>query len=335
MALIYITGISGSGKTTISKELQLRGYEAHNADGEGFNTWFENRTGKIAKGYDEDIVGTEEWDKNYTWKTIRKKVEELSQKAKDKTVYLCGVSGNENEVWDLFSKVIILVIDEKTLRHRIATRTTSIFGKQPHQLEAILGWHKTYPGDYPKRGAVVVDATKSLENVVDNIIEITNRSDLVIRSYQTSDKDIIKNLYILASVNSEIGYRDGPWYKDLDDVEKFYLNGGDFLVGLIKGEIVAIVGLEKISETEGHIRRMRVHPEYRRKGYAQQILIALEKRAKNLGFKQLRLRTSTQQTMAQGLYEKSEYKKMETKKEYYAEGGGNTFEVIWYKKELV
>jgi ribosomal protein S18 acetylase RimI-like enzyme len=39
--------------------------------------------------------------------------------------------------------------------------------------------------------------------------------------------------------------------------------------------------------------------------------------------------------MAQGLYEKSEYKKMETKKEYYAEGGGNTFEVIWYKKELV
>ena len=96
-----------------------------------------------------------------------------------------------------------------------------------------------------------------------------------------------------------------------------------------------MVGLQKISETEGHIRRMRVDQAHRRKGYGQKILSELEKDALKNGFIELRLRTSTQQKMAQALYEKNGYKKIETKKkEFYAEGGGNTFEVVWYRKKL-
>lgn len=160
-------------------------------------------------------------------------------------------------------------------------------------------------------------------------------SNLIIRSYHQRDKEKVKDLYKRASIQSEIGYREGEWYTDLEDIEDFYFNGGDFLVGIIDGLIVAIVGLQKITETEAHVRRMRVHPEQRRKGYAQQLLNELEIRAKKYGFTELRLRTSTQQKMAQALYEKNGYKKMKTEKEYYAEGGGNTFEVIWYRKELV
>lgn len=38
--------------------------------------------------------------------------------------------------------------------------------------------------------------------------------------------------------------------------------------------------------------------------------------------------------MAQSFYEKNGYIKMEKEKEYYTEGGSNSFEVIWYKKKL-
>jgi ribosomal protein S18 acetylase RimI-like enzyme len=161
-----------------------------------------------------------------------------------------------------------------------------------------------------------------------------NMNNLVIRRYLPEDKEAVKELYKLASIHSEIGYRDGPWYKDLDSVEDFYFHGGDFLVGLIDNTIVVMVGLQKISDDEGHIRRMRTHPEHRRKGYAQQILAELENRAKKKRFKELRLRTSTQQIKAQKLYEKSGYEIMETEKSFYAEGGGNTFEVVWYRKYL-
>lgn len=159
-------------------------------------------------------------------------------------------------------------------------------------------------------------------------------SNFVVRRYQSSDKEAVKKLYELASIKSEIGYRSGPWEQDFEDIERIYLNGGEFFVGLLNNDIIAMGGHRKVTDTIGHIRRMRVHPDHRRKGYAAKILQKLEKSAKRNGMIELRLRTSTQQKMAQNFYEKYGFKKMKAKKEYYTEGGGNSFEVIWYGKDL-
>jgi len=160
-------------------------------------------------------------------------------------------------------------------------------------------------------------------------------SDLIIIRYKSSDKEDIKNLYKLSSIHSEIGYRSGPWEADFDDIEGHFFNGGEFLVGLINDEIIAIGGYRKISNEVGQIRRMRVHPNYRRKGYAQQIIQKLEEVARQNKISELQLKTSTQQKMAQQFYEKNGYTKMKKDKEYYTEGGGNSFEVVWYRKELI
>jgi len=159
---------------------------------------------------------------------------------------------------------------------------------------------------------------------------------LTIRRYQPPDKEKVKKLYELASIHSEIGYRSGPWEADFEDIEGHYFNGGEFLVGLIGDEIVTFGGYRKISDNVGQIRRMRTHPDYRRKGYARQIIKGLEDAAKRNGITELKLKTSKPQKMAQAFYEKNGYHKLEMKeKEYYTEGGGNSFEVVWYKKKLV
>lgn len=159
-------------------------------------------------------------------------------------------------------------------------------------------------------------------------------SELIIRRYKSSDNEKVRTLYKLGSVRSEIGYRSGPWEADFDDIEGHFFNGGEFLVGLIGNEIVAIGGYRKIPNNIGQIRRMRVHPDHRRKGYAQQIIQKLEEVAKQNKINEIQLKTSTQQKMAQSFYEKNGYVKMEKAKEYYTEGGGNSFEVIWYRKKL-
>lgn len=156
-------------------------------------------------------------------------------------------------------------------------------------------------------------------------------SDFIIRRYKSSDKEKVKELYVLASIHSEIGYRSGPWEQDFEDIENAYFNGGEFLVGLVNNNIVAIGGYRKITGTMGHIRRMRVSPDHRRKGFAQQILNQLEKVAKKNNLDELCLRTSKQQKMAQNFYEKNGYKKMKAEKEFYTEG---PFEVIWLRKKL-
>ncbi len=160
-------------------------------------------------------------------------------------------------------------------------------------------------------------------------------SDLMIRRYKSTDKEKVKELYKLSSIHSEIGYRSGPWEADFDDMEGHYFNGGEFLVGLIGDEIVAIGGYRKMPNNIAQIRRMRVHPDHRRKGYAQQIIHRLEDAAKQNKMSEIQLKTSTQQKMAQSFYEKNGYAKMKKEKEYYIEGGGNSFEVIWYRKALM
>lgn len=172
MSLIYVTGISGSGKSQVREELLRRGFEAHGTDEDGVAAYFNNETGEIENENASDPdFRTPEWRSKHTWKAQREKVEELTTRAKDKPIFLCGVVANDNEVWDLFGKVFALVIDEDTLKHRITHRTENNFGQNPHEFAMISEWQKTAEDDYRKFGATIIDATRPLEQVVDEIIK--------------------------------------------------------------------------------------------------------------------------------------------------------------------
>jgi thymidylate kinase len=66
-------------------------------------------------------------------------------------------------------KVVALVIDVDTLKRRVANREDS-FGKLPEELERILRWHNNYEDSYRQFGALIVDATRPAEEVVDLIL---------------------------------------------------------------------------------------------------------------------------------------------------------------------
>ena len=102
---------------------------------------------------------------------VPSRVQALVGRAADRLVFLCGSTANEDEVWHLFSRVIYLAIDEPTLRDRLASRTSNDFGKTPWELEAILSWHQVGEADYERFGAVIIDATLPLHDVVDKVLE--------------------------------------------------------------------------------------------------------------------------------------------------------------------
>jgi dephospho-CoA kinase len=174
MALIYITGLSGSGKSTVCKELIKRGYEAHDADSEGFNRWCNRKTGLpvIKWLHSKNADKSEKWTDDYAWDTSRIKVRKLAKRAKNKLIFLCGISANEETVLGLFAKVICLAIDKKTLKYRLATRTTNDFGKAPHQLKKVLEWHGAYLDKKLEKGAIAIDATQPIEKVTQQVLDI-------------------------------------------------------------------------------------------------------------------------------------------------------------------
>jgi ribosomal protein S18 acetylase RimI-like enzyme len=120
----------------------------------------------------------------------------------------------------------------------------------------------------------------------------------------------------------------GPWDRDFQDITGVYLNNrGEFLVGLCTDKIVAMGALRKQSETIAEIKRMRVHPDYWRRGFGQAIYDRLEARAVELGYRRLVLDTTTQQGAARALYKKNGYRETGTLK-------AGTFELILFEKQL-
>lgn len=171
MSLVYITGISGSGKSAVLKELQSRGFEAYGTDEDGVSAFFDNETNEILN--DPPATSeqrTPEWRSHFTWKMRKDRVEELKNSAKDKDIYLLGVAANEGEVWDFFDVVMALVIDDETLKQRIAHRTDNDFGKSEHELKQIMDWQHNTNEAYAKFGHIIIDATQPISKVTDDIL---------------------------------------------------------------------------------------------------------------------------------------------------------------------
>jgi len=169
MPLVYITGNSGAGKSAVRKELQLRGYEAHDTDENNISSWQNKYTGNIVERPLDKADRTNVWYSEHDWNMSCNKIENLAMQANDKLIFLCGSTSNADEMLNFFDKVYYLSVDEVTLKERLTRRTSNDFGKAPDELKNILGWHMSLEERYKNYGAQLVDATQPIKSVVDEI----------------------------------------------------------------------------------------------------------------------------------------------------------------------
>jgi ribosomal protein S18 acetylase RimI-like enzyme len=157
----------------------------------------------------------------------------------------------------------------------------------------------------------------------------TNNLKLKIRRYRPSDKYAIWELHRLALEPTGAMLPGGPWNDDdLNDVQSEYIdNGGDFIVGTVNRRIVCMGALKKKTDSVAEIKRMRVHPDFQRAGCGQLILDKLEEKARQSGYTELCLDTTTKQIPAQKLYEKNGYR--QTGRTRYA-----GLDIIFYEKKI-
>jgi ribosomal protein S18 acetylase RimI-like enzyme len=130
-----------------------------------------------------------------------------------------------------------------------------------------------------------------------------------LRSFRDADAEAVWQLHDLALEDADAHGGRGPWEDDLREIRATYIDsGGDFLVGLLDGELVAMGGLLRRTPDEAEIKRMRVHPAVQRRGFGHLLLERLEERARALGCRVIRLDTTEQQAAAQRLYESAGYR---------------------------
>jgi hypothetical protein len=173
MGLVYLTGVSGAGKSACLAELRRRGLTALGTDEDELCAFHELSTGRVVK----PVLGewrSPAWQATHSWSMVGSRVEDLARSARDRLVFLCGAAHNDREFWSVFEKVLLLWVDEDTLLQRVAARAASPddhdFGRSTEQLQAILAWRVPKQLGDLALGAVRIDANRSLTEVVDEVV---------------------------------------------------------------------------------------------------------------------------------------------------------------------
>ena len=154
-----IEGVSGTGKTSVFRELRRRGHHAINGDTE-LAYQGDPVTGEPLGGLTHE---------HHIWNS--EKVRALVASRDSPVTFFCGGSRNFADFIELFDGVFVLEVDRATLNARLDRRGDNEWGGKPRERQFIQRLHSTRE-DVPQNG-IVLDATASIARVVDEILRHT------------------------------------------------------------------------------------------------------------------------------------------------------------------
>lgn len=152
-ANFLISGLPGTGKTSVYMELKARGYMSIDADHD--------------LGYQHGADWL--WDEG--------KIQGILSDASDGMLFICGSATNRGKFIPKFDKVFILCVDDGTLKYRLLHRTNNNFGKDPITLARQIEYNQGVKEHSIARGRIVIDATQPVNKVVDDILATLHIKD--------------------------------------------------------------------------------------------------------------------------------------------------------------
>ena len=139
------------------RRIKKRGYKAIEGD-EELAYYGDPKTGEPS----------EKSPMNWIWH--KEKTNKHLQSEGIEPVFICGGAMNQNDFIHHFKKIFVIIIADETLKQSLADRTNNDFGKHPDELALQLEWNAGALRNAEQKGAVIIDATKPVEEVVDEIL---------------------------------------------------------------------------------------------------------------------------------------------------------------------
>lgn len=165
---IFVTAVTGSGKSTVCKALQTLGYEAVDIeDIPGLFSLVHEKTGEPMQHDNSKLELVEQGD----WNCDRNKLEQLIARQTEDTVFYCGAASNYEDIWNLFDQVIILRVSDKTTIERLSSRKLGEFGNSDEVRQWVLTWKPGLEAKWLEMGATAVGAEQHPEEVAANLVE--------------------------------------------------------------------------------------------------------------------------------------------------------------------
>jgi dephospho-CoA kinase len=155
MAVIFVTGMSGTGKSTVLGELARRGYRVVDTDVGG---WI-------------DDSGAEP-----LWREDRIDGLLAEHERSGEPLFIAGAVRNQVRYYPRFDEIVLLSAPLATMLERIAGRDTNPFGKTPAERERIIADTEEVEPLLRASATLEIDTRKPLTEVVDQLVAVCRRS---------------------------------------------------------------------------------------------------------------------------------------------------------------
>ena len=144
--------MSGTGKSTVLKELALRGHRVVDTDD---------------AGWCEDVISADGSGPERLWREDR--IRDLLADDVVGSLFVSGCTSNQGKFYDRFDAVVLLSLPVDVLLGRVESRGTNNYGKDPAERERILGDLDTVEPLLRETSTTEIDATRPLQDVVDAV----------------------------------------------------------------------------------------------------------------------------------------------------------------------
>jgi shikimate kinase len=161
MKRVLITGMSGTGKSSVIQELVARGYRAHDLDTPEWSEWIDT---------DPSDLLTPAEGKDWVWREDR--VRALLSQPGDATLFIGGCAENMGQFFPSIDVVILLSAPVATLMERLQARSPGNYGGVAEERRKVEDLISTIEPLLRTSASHEIDTRKSIHATVDEILRI-------------------------------------------------------------------------------------------------------------------------------------------------------------------
>jgi dephospho-CoA kinase len=161
MTRVLITGMSATGKSTVTTELSARGYDAVDLDTPEWSHWI-----------DSDPLDTLTPSKGKDWVWREDRVRELLSAPRERPLFVSGCAENMERLFPWIDRIVLLSAPRWMILERLVQRGAGAYGHLQEERENVVALISTVEPLLRRSADIEIVTTKSLSETANEIAAI-------------------------------------------------------------------------------------------------------------------------------------------------------------------